>query len=134
MRKILLPLLLLLSLLMIIVLPSSLDVCIPDGCSFSGGVCGSNYCVNETLSQHLSERTQLFNATINFQQFTLLAIISMLLFVIKRYLEDGKIIATGFYVKQKLLNSSGVKLFNYLIEAFSGGIIHPQIYNQDRLK
>ena len=128
MQKILLPILILLSLLVIIVLPSSWNICIPDRCSFSSGVCGSNSCANETLSQHLSERTQLFNATINFQQFILLAIVLILFFVVKKYLEDGKLAIAKSYVKQKLLNSPGVKLFNYLIEAFSNGIIHPKIY------
>ena len=129
MQKTLLPILILLSFLIIIALLSSWDVCIPDRCSFSSGVCGSNFCVNETLSQHLSERTQLFNVTINFQQFILLTIVLILFFVVKKYLENGKIIAARFYVKQKFLNSSTAKLFNYLVEAFSDGIIHPQIYN-----
>ena len=128
MQKKLLPILILLSLLVIIVLPSSWNICIPDRCSFSSGVCGSNSCINETLSQHLSERTRLFNATINFQQFIFLTIVLISFFAVKKYLEDKKIIAARFYVKQKLLNSSNAKLFNYLVEAFSGGIIHPKIF------
>lgn len=129
MKKIILPLLILLSFLIIGILPSSLNICMPDGCNFNNNVCDNIACVNETITQHLGERTQLLNAiTIEFQSLIILVVILILFFVIQKYLEGGKLVAIKSYVKQKLLNSSSAELFNYLIEAFSNGILHPKIY------
>jgi hypothetical protein len=126
--KIILPLLMLLSFSVIVILPNSLNICIPDGCNFNNNACDNSTCINETVIQHLSERAQFLNATIEFQSFIILAIVLILFFVIQKYLGAGKFVIAKSYVKQKLLNSSGAKLFNYLIEAFSNGIIHPKIY------
>ena len=110
-------------------MPNSLNICIPDGCNFNNSVCDNNTCANETIIQHLGERTQLLNAvTIKFQSLIILGVILIFFFIVKKFLENDKLTITKFYVKQKLLNSSGAKLFNYLIEAFSNGILHPKIY------
>jgi hypothetical protein len=126
--KIILPLLMLLSFSVIVILPNSLNICIPDGCNFNSSTCDNNACINETVTQHLSERAQFLNAIIEFQSFIILAIVLILFFVIQKYLEDGKLATAKSYIKHKLLNSPSTKLFDYLIEVFSNGIIHPKIY------
>ena len=132
-RKFLLPLLILLSFSAIVILPSSLNICLPDGCNFNNAntVCNNNSCADETIISHLGERTQLLSTTIGFQSsilFIIFAIVAAVFFAVQKYSESRKLIAAKDYFKQKLLNSSGVKLFNYLIEIFSSGILHPKIY------
>jgi len=114
-----------------LILPISWDICIPSGCSFNSSTCDNNACINETLGQHISERTSLLNAIIKFQpSIVLLALVLILLFVLQKYLlEVIQLSTTKLYVKYKLFNSSRTKLFNYLLEAFSDGILHPRIYS-----
>ena len=126
--KIILPLLILLSLSIIVILPSSLGICIPDGCSFSSGSCGNDVCINETIGQHLSERAQLLNVTPGSFTSVLAMVMLVLFFIARKNLTGEKIIITQSYIKQKFLNSCGAKLFNYFIEVFSSGILHPKIY------
>ena len=132
-RKLLLPILILLSFSAIAFLPSSLNICLPDGCNFNNAntVCNNNACADETIISHLGERTQLLSATIGFQSsisFIVFAAILVLFFIVQKDLKDEKLVAVKSYFKQKLLNSSGVKLFNYLIDVFARGILHPKIY------
>ena len=110
------------------ILPNSLNVCIPDGCSFSSGACSYNTCVNETITQHLGEMPQLLNTTIKFQAFIFFLAVLILFSIVKKCFENKKITVTRFYVKQRFLNSSCTKLFNYLLGIFSNGILHPKIY------
>ena len=128
MQKFLLPILILLSLSVIVILPNSFNICFSDGCNFQNRLCDNNACINETIMQHLSERVQLLSATITSPLFIILSIVLILFFAVKKYSADGRAFAVKFYAKQKLLNSFGLKLFNYLIEAFSNGIVHPRIY------
>lgn len=132
-RKILLLFLILLPFTMIVVLPSSLNICLPFGCNFNSidATCSNNSCVNETVMQHLNERAQLLSTTIKFQlfmSFIILTIIIITSLITQKYLENRKLIIAKFYYKQKLLNLSCTRLFDYLIKVFSSGILHPKIY------
>lgn len=115
-----------LMLLGIVIISSAWTVCL-DGCIFSYDVCGNGFCGGETLNQHLNKRTQSLNITVGFQLLSILGTILILFFVIQRYLERERFTSAS-YIRQKFLNSPESKLFNYLIEAFSRGLIHPQIY------
>lgn len=115
-----------LMLLGIVIIFSAWAVCL-DGCIFSNGVCGNGFCGGETLTQHLNKRAQSLNITVGFQLLSILGTILILFFVIQRYLERERFTSAS-YIRQKFLNSPESKLFNYLIEAFSRGLIHPQIY------
>ncbi len=132
-RKALLLFLILLPFAMIVILPSSLNICLPYGCNFNSinAACNSNSCANETTMQHLNERTQLLSATIKLQLFMSLIIFTIIIiafFAVQKYSENKRLIIEKFYLKQKLLNSSCIKLFDYLIKIFSSGILHPKIY------
>lgn len=134
-KKIILALLILLSLFVVVILPASLNVCLPDGCSFGSNTCDNTSCIDETLGQHLNERASLFSAVVKSQSsLVLLAVVLFAFFGFQRYLkrcflELIQLVAAKLYVKYKLFNSSCSKLFDYLLEAFSDGILHPQIYS-----
>ncbi len=128
MKKILLPILVFLSLLAVITMPASFSMCMPGECGFGNGVCGNNTCIAENLIHHLDARARALDGILNFQKFIISAAAWAVFFVIKRYLENKKIIVAEFHAKQKFFNSSGVKLFNYFIKSFSQGILHPKIY------
>lgn len=128
MKKILLPILIFLSLLAVMAVPSSFNICMPGECGFSDGACGHNTCVAENLIHHLNARAQILNGILNFQKFIIFTAVWMVLFVIKLYLENKKIIIAEFRAKKRFFSSSGVKLSGYFIKLFSRGILHPQIY------
>ena len=124
--KLILPLLIILSFLAVLILPSFLNMCIPDGCTFSPNVCSDGACFNESIGQHLSEKSQLFTAIVELQIFIALVVFLFLSFVFNKYLEDKKQVYVKAYANQRLLYPlTGI---NYLIEAFSKGIINPKIF------
>mgnify|MGYP000426323424 CR=1 FL=1 len=128
MKKILLPILIFLSLLSIVAMPSSFKICMSGECGFSDGACGHNTCGAENLIHHLSARAQILNGILNFQKFIIFIAVWIILFVVKLYLENKKIIIAEFRAKQKFFSLFGVKLSVYFIKLFSRGILHPQIY------
>ncbi|MDP2741235.1 MAG: hypothetical protein Q8O66_00920 [bacterium] len=107
-------------------LSSFLNMCIPDGCTFSPNVCSDGACFNESIGQHLSEKSQLFTAIVELQIFIVFAVFLVLSFISDKYIEDKKQIYAMSYANQRLLYPfSGI---NYLIEAFSRGIVNPKIF------
>lgn len=115
-----------LSFLAILILPSFLNMCIPDGCTFSPNVCRDGACLNETVGQHLNEKSQLFTAIVKLQIFFIVAVLIAFAFVIKKDIENKERFFVKFYGRQALLNSFANS--NYLIEAFSNGIVNPKIF------
>jgi len=128
MKKIVLPILIFLSLLAIMALPASLNMCAPGECDFDFGACGGSPCVAKNLTHHLDARSRLFAAIMNFQKIIVLAAVLILFFLGVKYSGSKKLIIAGFYSKQKLFNSPNIKLFSYFIKAFSRGILRPKIY------
>src|SRR3989339_746202 len=98
-KKIILSPLIILSFLAILILPSFFNMCIPDGCTFSPNVCRDGACINETIGQHLGEKSQLFSAIINFQTFVILIVFIVLFFIAKKYVENKKKCFVKFYTK-----------------------------------
>jgi len=125
-RKIILPIIISLSLLAILILPGLLNMCIPDGCTFRPNVCSDGNCFNETVSQHLNENSQLFTAIVQLQTFIVFAAIIFLFFIVKNYTESENRFFVKFYTKRVAIYS--YSSINYLIEAFSNGIVNPKIY------
>ena len=134
-KKIILALLILFSFFAVVILPASWNICLPDGCSFGDNACTNNSCINETLGKHLNERTSLFSAVVKPQSSLIfLAVVLFAFFAFQKslqkyFLELIKLVTAKLYVKYKLFNSFCSKLFDYLLEAFSDGILHPQIYS-----
>lgn len=128
MRKILLPILIFLSLLAVVALPASLNICMPVECAPSNGACGDNLCIAENLIHHLDARERFMNAIFNLKEFIVFAAVLIILFKIKKYLENKKVIIAKFYAKQNFFSFPGVKLSGYFIKLFSRGVLHPQIY------
>ena len=128
MQKFIIPFLIFASFMVFFALPNSLNICIPDGCNFAGNACNDNACVNESVSQHLNERSQFLNITVNLKLLVVLVVFLILFFVVETFSENEKSVIAEFRTKQKLFNLSFVKLFNYLVRAFSDGILNPKIY------
>ncbi len=121
-------LLILLSFSSAVVLPTSWNICIPSGCNFEKSGCDSDSCANETLDQHLSERTQLLHIPIKFKGLMILAIASVLLFTAQKYTKFFQLLFIKLYWKRRLFNPPDSNLFNYLVELFSQGILNPKVY------
>ncbi|MCL5071983.1 MAG: hypothetical protein M1308_13990 [Actinobacteria bacterium] len=124
--KCVLSFLIVLSFLAILILPSFLNMCIPDGCTFRPNVCSDGACFNETIGQHLNEKSQLFTAIVKLQIFFIVAVLIAFAFVIKKDIESNERFFVKFYTWQSLLNP--LKSNNYLIEAISNGIVNPKIF------
>jgi len=134
-KKITLALVILFSFFAVVALPASWNTCLPDGCSFDSNVCDSTSCINETLGQHLDERTSLFSVIVGPQSSTFLFAFILLAFFAfqeslqKHFLELIRFEAGKLYAKYKVFSSLCSKLVDYLLEAFSSGILHSQIYS-----
>ncbi|OGZ62865.1 MAG: hypothetical protein A2998_03255 [Candidatus Staskawiczbacteria bacterium RIFCSPLOWO2_01_FULL_37_25b] len=126
-KKNILSLLIILSFLAILILPSFLNmcICIADGYTFSPNICRDGVCINETIGQHLNEKSQLFVAIVKWQIFSIVFFVSF--FVANKYLKDKKQVYAKSYAKQGPLSYS-FNGINYLIEAFSSGIVNPKIF------
>lgn len=124
--KIILSALISLSFLAMLILPSFLNMCIPDGCTFTPNVCSDGNCFNETVGQHLNEKSQLFTAIIKLQSLVIFIAIVFLFLAVKNYTENENSFFVKFYAKRAVIYS--YSNMNYLIEAFSNGIVNPKIY------
>lgn len=106
----------------------SLNMCLPDGCSFSAPVCSDRSCVSETFNQHIQERAQFLNAVVKTDITSLLITTLLLSFVLIGYFKARTIQFDygSFSVKFKVDSSPNV--FNCLVLLFSDGILNPKIY------
>ncbi|NIA18262.1 MAG: hypothetical protein GWO79_00035 [Actinobacteria bacterium] len=103
-------------------------MCAPGECVFDYGACGVVSCVANNLTHHLNVRARIFAVIMNFQKIIVSAAYLILFFIGARYLKNKKLVIAGFYTKQRLFNSPGIKLFSYFIKAFSRGVLRPKIY------
>jgi len=124
--RILLPFIIFLFLLTVIILPYFFDVCIPDGCRFSViNVCQDGACINESLGQHLGEKSQSFTALVQLQTLILTAFLVVFL-IVKKIIDDKAYLFVKLYERRRY--SFSLFSLNYLIEAFSKGIVNPKIF------
>ncbi|MEW6408048.1 MAG: hypothetical protein AB1465_05145 [Patescibacteria group bacterium] len=126
--KIILPFIILLSFFAVLILPTSWSLCIPDGCNFRQPVCSNDSRINETVGQHIGERTSFFNAIVKFQQFFAAIALLFLFIVFQNLLPNLKNLPAGQLVMYRLDSSPETKLFNFLILFFSDGILNPKIF------
>src|SRR3989339_843411 len=129
-EKNILSLLILLSVFMVMVLPGSFGICIPGGCDVDNNACIDGVCVDESISQYISERMLLTGFILKSQQTILFLIIVLsLLSLFNNYLI--KIIETfnnKLCAIYKIFNFQNTRLFDYLIRVYSDGILNPKIF------
>lgn len=80
-----------------------------------------------TISQHLSEWHQIFTLGSSSDQFLLLLALLTAGIAFTFFKELLSPYSVNFYVRYKRENPD-LKLFDYLLLAFSKGILHPKIY------
>lgn len=111
---------LMLTLFSILLISLISSVCIP---AFEAGEqgCIGFSCVNESMPQHISERLSFFI-------FLPISAVFFVVFVAVAYGHRSIIsIETFFYRIRILQKRFCTKLFNFIIEVFSGGILHAKI-------
>ncbi len=125
--KILLAIIIFASLVYVMILPSSQNFCIPDGCVFaSAKECNMSSCFSEDINSHINERLVFLNSILNNSNFSSLFIIAIVLFI--PYKEFNEYFSIIQFFKYKLYKEFYKFLNNLFVTLFSKGVLHPKIF------
>ena len=103
------------------------DVCIPDGCTFSEISCSDVSCINETVSDHISERLSFFSVVVK-DYFILFSVFLAGLIALCKHFKFADNLTVVLTCRFRLWHKRIPNLFNQLLLLFSSGILHPKIY------
>lgn len=112
----------------VVLVSTSWNICLPDGCSFSAPICSDNSCVSETVDQHIQERSQFLNATVKTNGTASLIIALFFSLFLFGYFKNKITLSDRNSSDQKFLINSPPNSFNLLVILFSDGILNPKIY------
>jgi len=103
----------------------SWQICLPDGCFFvPQQTCQDGGCVNEDVTKHIAERSDIFSSIISRPQLLLSAFLFVVfLFLSHRHLLSAQL-ESVFEIRIKNFSST----HNSFKILFSKGILHPKIY------
>ncbi|MFA6423664.1 MAG: hypothetical protein WCW17_04450 [Patescibacteria group bacterium] len=127
MRRIVLSLLIVTSLLVFFVLPNFLNICFPDGCIYNpqNQVCQDGSCFNEDIMSHLQEKSSFAVIVIkNILPLFYLIILGVLLFLFS----NNKTQLLECHRKFKIISRHFSLDHNLLIFLFAKGILNPKIF------